>query len=212
MKINLLFISSVFIVLLNQYVLPRLVKTGSFPDIHENSGNLKYSLITGLVLIIILIPASIITFIINQYLLLPHNMGGLRIIFLIIIAGFLGFFVKTIIISIIPAVSESFKTLLSSSIISGAELSLVIGILNIEAGFISDISVTESLIQAFAAGFAFTIVLSLLTGIIDRVDFSEVHPKIKGIPVTLLAACLLALAFFGLPVIRILIKSGFSNQ
>jgi Na+-translocating ferredoxin:NAD+ oxidoreductase subunit A len=203
MKLNLLFITTIFAVLSSQYLLPRILKIQPFSAIFENTGKLKSSLIFGLAVIIIIIPASITTFIINRYLLLQYNITYLRIITLIAIAALFAYAVKTIIKKILPAILKSHDLFLTYLMIISAELCLVTGLLNIEAGFIADMEPAALLIQGIAAGFAFTIVLLLITGILDRLEFAEVHPNLKGIPIALLAACLLALAFFSFPQIKI---------
>jgi Na+-translocating ferredoxin:NAD+ oxidoreductase subunit A len=180
-----------------------MFKIPPFLIILKKSGKLKSSLIIGLAVITIVVPASIITYIINQYILLQYEITYLRIIVLIAIAALSGYIVKKIIKKFFSAIFKSHDLFLSYLMTINTELCLAIGLLNIEAGFIADMNPADSIIHAIAVALAFTIVLLLITGILDRLEFAEVHPKLKGIPIALLAACLLALAFFGLPGIKI---------
>ncbi len=200
MELKLLFITLIGIVLFNQYVIPRMLKLHSFLSILTNIKSIAYM---GLAATFILILASIFTLIINQNLLLQYDFAYLRAIFLIPFAAFLGYAAKITIKKISPAVYQSYDAILTYLIIICAELSLVITALNIESGFIADMRLLDTFIQVIAAGFAFTIVLLLIIGILERLEFAEVNPRLKGIPISILAACLLALAFYGFPWIRI---------
>jgi Na+-translocating ferredoxin:NAD+ oxidoreductase subunit A len=200
MELKLLFVTLIGVVLFNQHVIPRVLKIHSFLSIVTNIKSIAY---TGLAATIILILASIFTLIINQNLLLHYDSAYVRAIFLIPFTAFLGYAVKITIKNISPAVYQSYDAILTYLIIISAELSLVITVLNIESGFIADISLFDTFIQVIAAGFTFTIVLLLIIGILERLEFAEVNPMLKGIPISILAACLLALAFYGFPEIRI---------
>ncbi len=198
MKIDLLFISSIFIVLLNQFALARILKINPFLNIQKNSDQFKFSLITGFALIMILLPASIITCVISQNMLPQYDIIYLRILFLMAFSALFGYIAKKIIKRISPAVFILHNIFLIYIIITSSELSLVIGLLNMQSGIIPVADIPDSLVHAISAAFAFTAVLLLLAGISDRLGFAGTRPKLKYIPNLIIAACLLALAFFGL--------------
>ncbi|MBE0478128.1 RnfABCDGE type electron transport complex subunit A [Candidatus Aerophobetes bacterium] len=55
----------------------------------------------------------------------------------------------------------------------------------------------DSIIFGFGAGMGFTFVLLLMSAIREELDFAEVPRSLRGAPVTLITAGLLALAFMG---------------
>ena len=60
------------------------------------------------------------------------------------------------------------------------------------------ISFASAIVMGFATGIGFTLVLVLLAGVRQRIEFSTVPSHLRGIPVTLLSFGLLSLAFMGL--------------
>jgi Na+-translocating ferredoxin:NAD+ oxidoreductase subunit A len=200
MELKLLFIALIGIFLINHYILPRALKMPPFLSIFAKT---KSAIAMGLAAIIIVILASLITFLLNQYILLEYNITYLRTIFLILIAASLGYSVKKITKKFSPSVYKSNDVFLTYLTIICTELSLVIAVLNIKSGFIADMKFSDAIIQGFAAGFVFIIILLLMVGILEKIEFAEVHSKLKGIPISILVASLLALAFFGFSGIKV---------
>ena len=65
--------------------------------------------------------------------------------------------------------------------------------LNIVKGY----NFIESLIFAIGAGFGFTLALIIMSGIRERLELADIPQALKGIPIALIIAGLLALAFGG---------------
>ncbi|MBN2401057.1 MAG: hypothetical protein JXN64_01535 [Spirochaetes bacterium] len=200
MKLNLIFIIAIGIIFFNHYALPRILNIRPFLSILSNTKTISHM---GLALTVILFIASLFTLVINQNLLLQYQITYLRSIVFILSAAFLAYIVNVSIKKILPSVYKSYNIFLLYLMINCTELSMVIAVLNIESGYTADMSLAGTLVQGIAAGFAFTINLLLITGILDKLQFAEVHPKLKGVPLSLAAACVLALAFFGFSGIRI---------
>jgi electron transport complex protein RnfA len=70
---------------------------------------------------------------------------------------------------------------------------LGIAIININ----SDLSFIESILHGLFAGIGFTLVLLLMAGIRERLEKSEVPQSMKGMPIALIIAGCMALAFLG---------------
>ena len=70
---------------------------------------------------------------------------------------------------------------------------LGLALLNIVKGY----NFIESLIFAVGAGFGFTLALIIMSGIRERLELADIPQALKGIPIALIIAGLLALAFGG---------------
>ncbi|MCK4418373.1 RnfABCDGE type electron transport complex subunit A [Candidatus Aerophobetes bacterium] len=60
-----------------------------------------------------------------------------------------------------------------------------------------DYSFVESIIFGFGAGLGFTLVMLIMAGIREQLDFADVPKPLQGASITLITAGLLALAFMG---------------
>jgi len=58
-------------------------------------------------------------------------------------------------------------------------------------------SFVNSVLYGIFAGIGFTLAIVLFAGIRERLEFSEIPESLKGFPISLIAASLVSLAFFG---------------
>ena len=70
---------------------------------------------------------------------------------------------------------------------------LGVAILNITKSY----TFSESLINALGGGLGFTLSLFLFSGVRSKVDKADVPESLKGLPITLIAASLVAVSFLG---------------
>ena len=56
---------------------------------------------------------------------------------------------------------------------------------------------TESLVNAFGAGVGFLAAMVIFAGVRQRMEDSDIPESLKGLPITLVAASLVALSFLG---------------
>ena len=63
----------------------------------------------------------------------------------------------------------------------------------------SDVSFgyTESLVNAFGAGVGFLIAMIIFAGVRQRLEDSKIPEFLKGLPITLVSASLVAMSFLG---------------
>jgi electron transport complex protein RnfA len=76
---------------------------------------------------------------------------------------------------------------------------LGVALVNVQAGY----DFLQSVINGAAGGIGFTIAIVLFASIRERVDKTDCPQAFKGVPITLIAAGLLALAFMGFSGLRI---------
>ena len=58
-------------------------------------------------------------------------------------------------------------------------------------------SLLEAVVLSFGAGIGFTIAICIMAGIRENLDLADVPACLKGAPITLITAGLLAMAFMG---------------
>ena len=70
--------------------------------------------------------------------------------------------------------------------------------MNINSGFItSENGLIKSVVQGFGGGVGFTMAILLMAGIRERLELADIPENLKGLPITFIAAGILALAFLG---------------
>ncbi|MDD5604029.1 MAG: Rnf-Nqr domain containing protein, partial [Eubacteriales bacterium] len=70
---------------------------------------------------------------------------------------------------------------------------LGVTLLNIDREY----SFLESIGFSFGAGLGFTMALILFAGVREKIDQSDIPEALKGMPIALIAAALVSVAFFG---------------
>ena len=66
-------------------------------------------------------------------------------------------------------------------------------LLNAEAGA----SFTDALLRGVFGGLGFLVAITLMAGVHERIRYSRIPEPMKGLPITLISASLMALAFMG---------------
>ena len=72
-------------------------------------------------------------------------------------------------------------------------------VLNIDEGY----NLIESLVQGFSAGIGFTIALVLMAGLREKFDISEIPKPMQGIPIAMIMAGIMSIAFLGFAGLKI---------
>ena len=78
---------------------------------------------------------------------------------------------------------------------------LGVAVLNIDGnsalGIDGKFSFIQSVVQGFAAGIGFLIILILMSGLREKLELKEVPDSLKGVPIAFITAGLMAIAFLG---------------
>ena len=70
---------------------------------------------------------------------------------------------------------------------------LGVAILNIDSGY----TFWESLVNSFGAGVGFLVAMVMFAGVRERLELCDVPKFLRGLPITLIAASLVAVSFLG---------------
>ena len=76
---------------------------------------------------------------------------------------------------------------------------LGVAVLNIDQSY----NLLESLVQGFTAGIGFTLALVLMAGLREKFDVSDIPKPMQGIPIALIMAGLMSIAFLGFSGLKI---------
>ena len=135
--------------------------------------------------------ASIITYYVQMLLLNPFNLGYLQTIVFILIIASLVQFVEMVIKKISPALYGAMGVFLP--LITTNCMVLGVAILNIQ----SDYNIFEVVTNAIGASLGFGLALILLSSLREKLELVDVPEPLKGMPLALIAAGLMSIAFMG---------------
>jgi electron transport complex protein RnfA len=135
--------------------------------------------------------AAVITWLINNYILIAFNLPFLQNVTFIITIASLVQLVEMFIRKTSPPLYRSLGIYLPLITTNCAILGLALFQALREYSFI------ESLFFGLGGGVGFTMALVLMAGIREELEFADVPKALQGAPMTLLVAGMLALAFMG---------------
>jgi Na+-translocating ferredoxin:NAD+ oxidoreductase subunit A len=178
----------IFAVFVNNIILIQLL--GLCPNPGEGS-RIKFAAVTGGLIAVIITLSVFLIFFIYKYLLVPLNAEFLKtIIFILVIAGS----VKVIDIIIKKtgmAHYETFKLNPLLLTLNCAILGTVILTMHKNFDFL------HSIFYSFSVSLGYVLVLVLLAGINERLEISGMPKSMRGIPISLITAGILSMAFLG---------------
>jgi electron transport complex protein RnfA len=135
--------------------------------------------------------ASISSYLINAYLLTPFDLEYLRTIaFIVTIAAVVGF-TELVVNKTSPVLHQSLGVFLPLITTNCA----VLGVALLNVG--ESNSFLQSGVYGFGAAVGFSFVLVLFSGIRERIESANVPEIFKGVPIALITAGLMSMAFMG---------------
>lgn len=174
--------------LINNVVLSQFMGLCPFLGV---SKQIKTALGMGAAVIFVITASSAVTAVLYRYVLLRYDLTYLNTIVFIVVIAALVQFVEMILRKFSPALYRALGVYLPLITTNCAVLG--VALTNVQ----KDSSVGMSVLNGFgtAAGFALSILL--LAGIREKTAHSPVPKAFRGMPITLLTAGLMAIAFFG---------------
>jgi len=184
-KLYLIIISAV---LVNNFILTKFLGICPFIGV---SSQIDASIGMGAAVIFVMTIASLVTWLIKTYLLVPFGLEFLQTISFILVVASLVQLCEIIINKVSPTLKNSLGIYLPLITTNCAVLG--VAILNIRTGH----SFIESIVNGLGSGIGFTLALLLMAGIRERLDLAPVPRALKGAPITFIVAGLLSIAFLG---------------
>ncbi|HCM16550.1 MAG TPA: electron transport complex subunit RsxA [Candidatus Cloacimonas sp.] len=190
-----IFVMAMTAIFIQNFVLSRFLGLCPYLGV---SKKLDSALGMGMAVIFVMTLASAITFLINKYLLLQFDLMYLQTIAFILTIAALVQFVEMVIQKNAPALYKSLGVFLPLITTNCAVLG--VAILNTTA-FRSDGSSAynflDSVLNGFFSGLGFTVVLLAMAGLRMRLEKAELPKSMKGMPIALILAGIMALSFYG---------------
>lgn len=178
-------------VLTENYVLSKFLGICSFLGV---SKKLDTALGMSLAVTFVTVLATAVTYPIYMYVLQPNNLGYLQTVLFILVIAALVQLVEIVLKKYIPALYKALGIYLplitTNCAVLGVAL-LVIEKSGPEYGFL------QALVNALGAGVGYLVAMVLFAGVRERIENSEIPEFLKGLPITLVSASLVALSFLG---------------
>lgn len=174
--------------LINNFILVRFLGLCPFFGVSKKLSN---ALSMGVAVTLVMFIATVATWIINRYILIPFDVEYMDIVIYILVIASLVQIVEM-------AIKRTNLTLYNAL---GIYLPLittncaVLGITLINAT--EAYSLSESIACSLGGGIGFTLVLIIMSGIREKLELADSPRSMKGLPVALITAMLLGLTFLG---------------
>lgn len=135
--------------------------------------------------------ATAVCFPINKFLLVKNGLEYLQTIVFILVIAALVQLVEIILKKYIPALYSALGIYLPLITTNCAVLGVVI--LNIDEGY----NFAQSMFNSIGAGFGFMLAMVMFAGVRSRLESCDIPKFMQGLPITLVAASLVAVSFLG---------------
>jgi len=178
-----LFITYIFV---NNFILTQFLGLCPFIGVSKNS---ESAIGMGMAVTFVMGIASIITYLVYHFLLLPLNLTYLQTLSFILVIASLVQFVEMVIQKNSPSLYQALGIFLPLITTNCAVLG--IALINITEGY----NLMQSFTAGLAAGIGFTLALVLMSNIRERLDLHPVRKAFRGVPIAFISGGLMALAF-----------------
>lgn len=184
------------IIFVNNFVFSRALGLCPYIGVSKHT---EPALGMGLAVVFVMTMTSVVTWAVYRYVLIPFNLEYLYIIAFILVIATLVQLVEMILQKFVPVLYRTLGIYLPLITTNCAVLG--IAVLNMNTFFTKngpvDGSFLKCLVNGFGCGVGFTVALLLMSGIRERLEFSETPDAMKDIPIAFITAALIALAFMG---------------
>lgn len=199
MEYILIFISAIFV---NNIVLSQFLGICPFLGV---SKKVDTAMGMGAAVAFVLTLATIVTFLLQQFVLVPLHIEYLQTISFILVIASLVQMVEIILKKISPPLYQALGIFLPLITTNCAVLG--VAILVIQKQF----SLIESVVYAFSTAIGFALALIVFAGLREQLALTNVPKGIRGMSIVLITAGLLSLAFMGFSGVDNGLKTIFGN-
>lgn len=145
----------------------------------------------GLAVIFVMSLASLFTFIVNKYVLIPLNLEYIQTIAFILIIASLVQIVEMAVKKFSPALYSALGVYLPLITTNCAVLG--VALMNIDAA--KAYNLLEAFVNGMFSGVGFLLAIVLLSGIREKLAKSTIPKPFEGFPITLVSASIMSMAF-----------------
>lgn len=145
----------------------------------------------GAAVIFVITLASAVAGVIYKYVLVPLGITYLQTIVFILVIAALVQFVEMFLKKFMPALYQALGVYLPLITTNCAVLG--VALTNVQKNY----GILAGVVNGFATSLGFTISIIILAGIREKMEYNEIPAPFKGMPIVLLTAGLMAIAFCG---------------
>ena len=185
MEYFIIIISSIFV---NNVVLSQFLGICPFLGVSNRVGT---SLGMGAAVTFVMAISSIVAYLIQYYVLVPLGIQYMQTIVFILVIAALVQMVEIILKKVSPALYQALGIFLPLITTNCAVLGIAILLVQ------KEYNLGESVVFATATAIGFSLALVLFAGLRERLELEDVPAGMKGMPIALLTASILAMAFMG---------------
>ncbi len=145
----------------------------------------------GSAVVFVITLASFVAGVIYKYLLVPFDITYLQtIVFILVIAALVQFvemFLKKKMKGLYQALGVYLPLITTNCAVLGVALT------NVKKEY----TLLEGVVNGFATAVGFLVAIVILAGLREKMQYNNIPKPFRGMPIVLLTACLMAIAFFG---------------
>ena len=194
MEFFLIIISAIFV---NNIVLAQFLGICPFLGVSN-----KLSTATGMSMAVcfVITLATLVTYLINKFLLIPFNITFLQTIAFIIVIAALVQMVEIVLKKTSPSLYQALGIFLPLITTNCAVLGVAIDVVTKQFTFgeaAHFLNLGEALVYAFATSLGYGLAMVIFAGIREHLAMNDVPKAFKGVPIALISVGILAMAFMG---------------
>ena len=175
-------------VLVNNYVLQQFLGICPFLGVSKKT---KEATGMGLAVTFVMLFATLATYPIYKFVLLPNKLEYLQTIVFILVIAALVQLVEIVLKKFVPALFKALGVYLPLITTNCAVLGVTLN--NISDGY----TFGEAIVSSLGVGIGFLLAMVLFAGVRSRIENCPAPKSFRGLPVTLISASIVALAFYG---------------
>ncbi|MBR2743219.1 MAG: electron transport complex subunit RsxA [Clostridia bacterium] len=142
--------------------------------------------------------ASAITWLIQHFILDRFGLGFMQTVVFILVIASLVQFIEMALQKMMPALYSSLGIYLPLITTNCAVLG--VALLNIQ----NDYNFIQSIVYGFTAAIGFTLAIVLFASVRERLEYSDIPKSFEGLPIALVSASLMAIAFMGFSGLKVI--------
>ena len=185
MEFLLIFISAIFV---NNIILSQFLGICPFLGVSQK---VTTSLGMGVAVAFVMTLATIVTYLVQHFILVPRELQYLQTIAFILVIASLVQMVEIILKKLSPPLYQALGIFLPLITTNCAVLGVAILVIQ------KDFSLLQSIIYAFSTAIGFALALTVFAGIREQLSLVNIPKGMRGVSIVLVTAGLLSLAFMG---------------
>ena len=145
--------------------------------------------------------ATVVTYLVNKYLLIPFGLTFLQTIAFILVIAALVQMVEIVLKKVSPGLYQALGIFLPLITTNCAVLGVAITVVSKEFSFGGAaphlMGLPEAVVYAFATSLGYSLAMILFAGLREHLSLNDVPSSFKGLPIALITVSIMAMAFLG---------------